>query len=245
MASKRQIEANRRNSANSTGARTARGKAKSSMNRLKHGLRAEALVLPGEDPKELKALWRRLVDDLKPVGVIEEDYVEQILKCIWRRKREGLIETGVWLHGQTGAGGDPAELGKGFMVSADTLALLHRYAVGYDRRLEHLLAGLAREQAHRKAKAAEGATLVEAVDLIAPAPAFPKAKAPEAPTVIDVPVDESEDTPVPATSAAGETAQVVELSFVDGVAFDDWLKEPSGRPRLRPKHISVEGAQSQ
>jgi hypothetical protein len=38
MASKRQIEANRRNAARSTGAKTAGGKARSSQNALRHGL---------------------------------------------------------------------------------------------------------------------------------------------------------------------------------------------------------------
>jgi len=43
-------EVNRRNAAKSTGPRTEQGKAASRRNALKHGLRAEALALPNEDP---------------------------------------------------------------------------------------------------------------------------------------------------------------------------------------------------
>ena len=44
------IIANRRNATRSTGPRTDAGKARSRLNGLKHGLRAQVLVLPDEDP---------------------------------------------------------------------------------------------------------------------------------------------------------------------------------------------------
>src|ERR1700757_4550142 len=47
---------NRENAAKSTGPKTDEGKANSRRNALKHGLRAETLVLPGENPDDLKAL---------------------------------------------------------------------------------------------------------------------------------------------------------------------------------------------
>ena len=55
------IEANRRNCLKSTGPRTSAGKDRSRLNAVKHGARAETLVLPGEDPQALeerREAWR-------------------------------------------------------------------------------------------------------------------------------------------------------------------------------------------
>jgi hypothetical protein len=51
MATPAQIAANRANAQKSTGPRTAEGKAASRLNALKHGLDAESLIIPGEDPR--------------------------------------------------------------------------------------------------------------------------------------------------------------------------------------------------
>ena len=65
--SARQIEANRRNALRSTGPRTPEGKHASRLNAFKHGLRAEAMVIPGqEDPAELDAILRDLREDWQP-----------------------------------------------------------------------------------------------------------------------------------------------------------------------------------
>ncbi len=49
MISEKQLEANRRNAQNSTGPKTAGGKAKSSRNNLRHGLTGHINILPTED----------------------------------------------------------------------------------------------------------------------------------------------------------------------------------------------------
>ena len=49
MATTRQVEANRENAKKSTGPKTAAGKAKVSSNPIKHGLLAQAALLPSED----------------------------------------------------------------------------------------------------------------------------------------------------------------------------------------------------
>ena len=56
MTSQKQIAANRRNAAKSTGPKTAEGKQVTRLNALKHGLQAEHVVIPGEDPEEFEAL---------------------------------------------------------------------------------------------------------------------------------------------------------------------------------------------
>ena len=93
MASVKQIAANRRNAAGSTGPKSAAGKQVARMNALKHGLQAEHVVIPGEDPEEFEALLRSLEDDWQPVGARESLLVERIAYCTWRLQRASLIET--------------------------------------------------------------------------------------------------------------------------------------------------------
>ena len=68
MTSPKRIAANRRNAAQSTAPRTPEGKRRASLNALKHGLRAETLVLPGEDPAELAQLTDEWVAYYQPAS---------------------------------------------------------------------------------------------------------------------------------------------------------------------------------
>ncbi len=95
MASVKQIAANRRNAAGSTGPKSAAGKQVARMNALKHGLQAEHVVIPGEDPEEFEALLRGLEEDYLPVGFREGLLVERIAECTWRLQRAGLMETAI------------------------------------------------------------------------------------------------------------------------------------------------------
>src|SRR5260370_30377070 len=55
MVSEKQLEANRQNARKSTGPRSAEGKFRASRNAVKHGLTAESVVLPNEDPAEYES----------------------------------------------------------------------------------------------------------------------------------------------------------------------------------------------
>ena len=66
MATQAQIDANRKNALKSTGPKSRPGKDKTRFNGLKHGLRAEQVVLPGEDPAEFAAELKGWSDDWKP-----------------------------------------------------------------------------------------------------------------------------------------------------------------------------------
>jgi hypothetical protein len=79
MSSDRQINANKQNAQQSTGPRTADGRARVALNALKHGLTGKQIVLPGEDPTEFDAFRSDLIVDLAPRGALEEIFAEKIV----------------------------------------------------------------------------------------------------------------------------------------------------------------------
>ena len=81
-----------------TGPRTARGKAASSQNARKHGLRSKDVVIPGEDHEEFEDLHRDLRQDLKPLGALEEELVEHVASASWRLRRARRIETSIYFY---------------------------------------------------------------------------------------------------------------------------------------------------
>jgi len=93
MASKRQIEANRRNAQKSTGPKSPEGKAVSSMNALKTGLYAESEVLPSENPAEYEQLIARYYADHKPATALACQYVDEIIYCTWNLRRLRRVES--------------------------------------------------------------------------------------------------------------------------------------------------------
>ena len=87
MTSASQRIANRANALNSTGPKTAAGKAASCRNALVHGLVAESLMLEGEDPDQFAALQHQLHTEFAPEGTVERERVEQIARLMWRARR--------------------------------------------------------------------------------------------------------------------------------------------------------------
>jgi hypothetical protein len=87
--------ANRVNAQRSTGPRTAAGKATASANALRHGLRSERVVLPGEDPRAFDAWRLALIEELQPARVLEWLAVDRIVTLAWRLRRAPAIEASV------------------------------------------------------------------------------------------------------------------------------------------------------
>ena len=83
MATKKQIAANRRNAKKCTGPKTPEGKAASSMNVLRHGLRARTVVLPGESQEEFDKIFAGLQDLYQPQNVAEQYLVDQAVIAQW------------------------------------------------------------------------------------------------------------------------------------------------------------------
>ena len=93
-ASPARIDANRRNALKSTGPKTDEGKAKASLNNLKHGLRAETVVLPGEDAEAFQARldgWLARFGGSDPARAV---VVERAVLASWRLERCARAEKG-------------------------------------------------------------------------------------------------------------------------------------------------------
>ena len=112
MASEAQLIANRLNAQKSTGPRTAEGKAAACLNAVQHGLRAQAVVLPGEEPDEYRLYRQRLLEDLQPQDLPETDLAERIVELAWRLRRAGRYHTR-GLRGPLRAAGRDAGRGGG------------------------------------------------------------------------------------------------------------------------------------
>ncbi len=92
MATQAQIDANRKNALKSTGPKSKPGKDKTRFNGLKHGLRAEQLVLPGEDPAEFAAELKGWSDDWNPQSHTRAVLCERAAAASWRLRRSVRVE---------------------------------------------------------------------------------------------------------------------------------------------------------
>ena len=95
MTSPRQIEANRRNAAKSTGPITEEGKQCSRCNAVRHGLTAETVVQHLEDSEDYKAFELSVTADFDARTAVERELVLRLASLLWRLRRATAIETGV------------------------------------------------------------------------------------------------------------------------------------------------------
>jgi hypothetical protein len=99
MATQKQIEANRRNAQKSTGPKTEQGKSKAKFNALKHGMTAEAAVLPHEDKISYEELRQATIESYQPANGAELMLVELVAVNYWRLLRARRVETAAFdLH---------------------------------------------------------------------------------------------------------------------------------------------------
>jgi hypothetical protein len=93
MTTQARISANQANAQLSTGPKSPEGKERSRMNALKHGLRAETIVLPTEDPAELEAMYVEWIDEWKPPTGTRRQLVRRAVESAWRVNRCVRVET--------------------------------------------------------------------------------------------------------------------------------------------------------
>jgi hypothetical protein len=93
------IEANHRNSKNSTRPKTVKGKKTVSRNALKHGFLSRVVVIKDQDGGESQAEFDQLHatfrEDQQPVGAAQEAFLEDMVSARWRKRRALRYENGV------------------------------------------------------------------------------------------------------------------------------------------------------
>ncbi len=96
MSTFKQIEANRRNSQKSTGPRTESGRRASSLNAYRHGLTGQNFVMTAEEAEAHERYTASMLQDLKPVGAMEETLARSIADSHWRINRAVIIENNIF-----------------------------------------------------------------------------------------------------------------------------------------------------
>jgi len=152
MTSKAQMAANRRNAANSSGPKTAEGKAVASGNALRHGLTAEQVVLFDEAGDDFAAFEAELRAALQPADSVEEVLVERIVLCAWRLRRAGRVEAAVFKRAadRYRKEWEARDFGLACALVLSDLAPLSRHESMIDRALRRAEMQLERRQARRR-----------------------------------------------------------------------------------------------
>ncbi|CAO6126048.1 hypothetical protein MCEMAEM19_00511 [Candidatus Pelagibacterales bacterium] len=96
IVSSNKVRANRKNAKKSTGPKTLSGKEKVSGNALSHGLTAEKHVIIGESIDEFNTFKDSMFEVYEPNGVYEEEIFIKLVELLWRLRRVGVIETGIY-----------------------------------------------------------------------------------------------------------------------------------------------------
>jgi hypothetical protein len=149
MTSEAQREASRLNALKSTGPRTERGKERSRLNALRHGLRAKHLVARGEDFADFGRFGAELRAALKPADAFEEHLVEDIALSTWRLRRLWKTEAAVIRRAERSADAweRPALAPVPFALAGRELERLSRYETALKSSLQRAYALLERRQA--------------------------------------------------------------------------------------------------
>ena len=152
MASEAQISANRRNAVQSTGPKTAAGKAVASRNAQRHGLTAQPVILFDEQARDFTQFHDGLRAALDPADVAEEELVERIVICAWRLQRAWRAETSIINNAarETREHDIEPSLGGSFCRVSAAMVMLSRYETALDRSLRRAHAQLERRQARRR-----------------------------------------------------------------------------------------------
>ena len=165
MRTNKQIEASRRNGAQSSGPVTSEGKARSASNATRHGLSSKVVVLSNESPDEFTRVLQSYTAHWNPVGQPEIDLVQDIVAARWRLNRILALETATLdiemdrqrdeLERLYSKIDEPIRCAMAFSALADsgrTLAILSNHETRLRRTLDRATAELRRLQTERRDK---------------------------------------------------------------------------------------------
>jgi hypothetical protein len=96
MSSLKQIAANRRNALKSTGPASEEGKRRSRCNAMRHGLTAETVITPLEDPQDYEAFEAAVISDYDAESAVERELVLRLASALWRLRRATGIESALF-----------------------------------------------------------------------------------------------------------------------------------------------------
>ena len=175
MVSESQLNANRENAQHSTGPITPEGKAAVRFNALRYGLRAESLIIPGEDPEEYAALWEQLEAEWQPQTATERILLSQMASAEWMTRRAVRAESRIYPQP---------------MPPERQLALLERVSA-YRTRLERSFANAMRdlERLQQKRRASTGQPAAKSEPETVAEPAKPSPAAPPPAYIMSEPPD--------------------------------------------------------
>jgi hypothetical protein len=170
LATERQVAANRRNAARSTGPKTVEGKRAASANAIKHGLLADTAFVPGLDrPDEWRSFRDAYLEDLEPEGVLEQVLAERVVATSWRLARLGRYERDAIKDAPNGAGQffiDDDEMQtqtRMQLPGVDLLTTITRYEGHLHRQFMQCLHELQRVQARRKGTPGDAPPTVDVI----------------------------------------------------------------------------------
>ena len=128
MATEKQTAANRQNAQQSTGPRTAEGKARSSQNALQTGIDAQSEIIRGESREKLEALVAQYNQEYCPVTQSERFQVDILVRCTWLIVRYAKAEAQLWEAGMKAAfqATEQDQVGRGFSQREATFTRLGR-----------------------------------------------------------------------------------------------------------------------
>src|ERR1700682_4198611 len=106
MSSPAQYVANRLNAVKSTGPASPKGKVRSSLNALRHGLTARVVILPTEDMAAYQAFSKEIVDSLDARTPVERQFAQTVADNQWRINRIRSIEDGMLAEAHFARAGD-------------------------------------------------------------------------------------------------------------------------------------------
>ena len=181
MVSEKRIEANRRNAQKSTGPRSIDGRARSSMNALRHGITGQVSIMSVEDRAAHDKFVQELIESLQPEGAVELQFASVIAEDFWRLQRIRAVENDMLALGNFSDAADidvehpevHASLTRAqtFLDQSKDFERLTLYEQRINRAIEKNRKQLAELQAERKRERQEA---LEQACLLHQAPATPQ-----------------------------------------------------------------------